>query len=151
MRRYVEAALDLRRAGSAYPFVTIERAGGRVIGSTRFGSITPRHRRVEIGWTWLGRPWQRTALNTETKYLMFAHAFEEMGCNRVELKTDALNEQSRRAILRLGAQQEGRLRSHTVTDTGRVRDTVYFSIIAEEWPGTRERLREMLGRQTAAG
>lgn len=144
MRVYVEHALAERDAGTAYPFATIERATGRVAGSTRFAAIVPTHRRLEIGWTWLGRPWQRTPLNTEAKFLMLRHAFDSMGCNRVELKTDALNENSRRAILRIGARQEGRLRSHMVTASGRVRDTVYFSVIAEEWPAVRRRLEEML-------
>ena len=141
---YVQSALREQHAGTALPFVTMERSSGRVVGSTRFGSIDLANRRVEIGWTWLARRWQRTPLNTEAKYLMLRHAFEELSCNRVELKTDALNEQSRRAIARIGGVEEGVLRSHMVTASGRVRDTVYFSIIAPEWPGVRALLEARL-------
>jgi RimJ/RimL family protein N-acetyltransferase len=140
MAAYVRAALDEQAAGRALPFATVHRPSGRVVGSTRFGAIEPAHRRVEIGWTWIARPWQRTAVNTEAKYLMLQHAFERWGCLRVELRTDRLNERSRRAILRIGAREEGILRSHLVTATGRVRDTVVFSIIAEEWPAVRAAL-----------
>lgn len=140
MALYVAAALLEREEGRSIPFAQVERATGRVAGSTRLGNLSPEHRRVEIGWTWLGRPWQRTALNTEAKRLLLAHAFEVLDCIRVELKTDALNEVSRAAILRLGAVEEGTLRRHMITGTGRVRDTVYFSILREEWPGVRDRL-----------
>ena len=102
--------------------------------------------KIESLWTWIARPWQRTVVNTEAKYLMLKHAFEELGCVRVELKTDARNERSRRAILRLGATQEGILRQHLVTSRGHVRDTVYFSILEREWPTVRERLEAMLDR-----
>ncbi len=144
MRRYVEAALTEQAAGHALPFVTIEKATGHVVGSTRFGNIAPAHRRVEIGWTWVAPAWQRTAVNTEAKKLMLAHAFETLGCIRVELKTDVLNTRSRRAIERLGAQQEGILRHHLITDQGRVRDTVYYSILAAEWPLVKAGLDERL-------
>lgn len=117
-----------------------------MIGSTRFGNISARDRRVEIGWTWLGRAWQRTPANTEAKLLMLRHAFEAMGCIRVELKTDALNQRSREAILRLGAREEGTLRRHAITDAGRVRDTVYFSILADEWPAVCAALAAKLAR-----
>ena len=146
LQRYVEEALELRRAGRALPFATIERAGGRAVGSTRFGNIEPAHRRVEIGWTWIAPPWQRTAINTEAKYLMLRHAFETWGCIRVELKTNALNEKSRRAILRIGAKEEGTFRHHMIVDTGRLRDTVYFSIIDDEWPTVKVRLQELLAK-----
>ncbi len=146
MRRYVEAALADRAAGHALPFATIEKATGAVVGTTRFGNMAAQHRRVEIGWTWIGRRWQRTAVNTEAKRLMLGHAFEAMGCGRVELKTDALNTASRRAIEKLGAQFEGLLRHHMVTATGRVRDTVYYSILAAEWPAVRARLDARLAR-----
>ncbi|MEL7170324.1 MAG: GNAT family protein [Bacteroidota bacterium] len=134
MRVYIEAALKGQRRGRMRPFATIHRASGRVVGSTRFGNIVPEHRRAEIGWTWVARPWQRTAVNTEAKGLMLRHAFEEMGCQRVEIKTDVLNARSRAAILRLGATEEGILRQHVVTATGRTRDTIYYSILADEWP-----------------
>lgn len=147
LARYVQAALAERDAGTSMPFATIERSTGRVVGSTRFGNIDVANRRAEIGWTWIARPWQRTALNTEAKYLMLRWAFEEFGCIRVELKTDALNVQSRTAIGRLGAVEEGVLRSHMITPTGRVRDTVYFSIVAPEWPAVRAGLEEKLSRR----
>ncbi len=144
LERYVDVALAQRDAGLALPFVTTDAATGQVIGSTRFGGIEPPHPRVEIGWTWLGRPWQRTAANTEAKYLMLRHAFDALGCLRVELKTDALNERSRRAILRLGAREEGVFRKHGVTGSGRVRDTAWYSIVDDEWPAVRARLEAML-------
>jgi N-acetyltransferase len=144
MAAYVERALYERLEGRALPFATVDAANGTVVGSTRFAAIEPAHRRVEIGWTWLARPWQRTAINTEAKYLMLRHAFEELGCIRVELKTDALNERSREAIRRLGATEEGVLRGHMITETGRVRDTAYYSILAAEWPGVRARLEERM-------
>ena len=146
MRRYVEAALAAQAAGTALPFATTEAATGRMIGSTRFGAAERVHRRVEIGWTWIGRPWQRTPVNTEAKYLMLGHAFETLGCVRVELKTDVLNQRSRKAMLRIGAREEGILRRHQITEGGRVRDTVYFSIVDDEWPAVKARLEEMLVR-----
>lgn len=146
LREYIEAALQSRQQGTALPFATIERASGRAIGSTRYGNIEMRDRRVEIGWTWVGRPWQRTAVNTEAKYLMLRHAFETLGCIRVELKTDALNERSRRAIQRIGAREEGVLRQHMITASGRLRDTVYFSVLDREWPEVKAALEARLQR-----
>jgi RimJ/RimL family protein N-acetyltransferase len=144
MRRWVEQALALRDAGSALPFATVERATGRVVGSSRFANMEPAHRRVEIGWTWVARPWQRTPINTEAKLLMLTHAFHALGCVRVELKTDALNARSRAAIARLGAVEEGTLRRHMITESGRVRDTVYFSVLDDEWPAVRAGLARRL-------
>lgn len=132
--RAVEKALDEQKRGESVPFGTVERASGRVIGSTRFMSIDRANLRVEIGSTWIAPAWQRTAINTEAKYLMLEHAFEVWKCARVELKTDALNQKSRQAILRLGAKEEGTMRRHVVTWTGRIRDSVYFSILDSEWP-----------------
>ncbi len=146
MRRYLDTALDERARGVSLPFAQVERAGGRVVGSTRLANYERQHRRVEIGWTWIGAPWQRTAVNTEAKRLLLAHAFDALGVNRVEIKTDALNLRSRAAVLRLGATEEGTLRRHMVADTGRVRDTVYFSIVAEEWPAVRAGLDARLAR-----
>jgi N-acetyltransferase len=146
MRRTVEEAVEARERGLALPFATVERASGRPVGSTRFANIDRANRRVEIGWTWIAPPWQRTAINTEAKLLMLRHAFEELGCIRVELKTDALNARSRAAIERLGAVEEGTLRQHTITATGRVRDTVYYSILESEWLEVRARLETALGR-----
>jgi N-acetyltransferase len=141
---FVGRALAARDAGTALPFATVERGTGRVVGSTRFANYERAHSRIEIGWTWIGREWQRTAVNTEAKLLMLGHAFEALGLRRVELKTDVLNERSRTAILRLGAVEEGILRQHTVTARGRVRDTVYFSILASEWPDVKARLSARL-------
>jgi len=146
MRAYIRKALDEQAAGVSLPFANIERASGRAAGCTRFGSIDVLNRRVEIGWTWVGREWQRSAVNTEAKYLMLRHAFETLGCMRVELKTDSLNERSRNAILRIGARQEGIFRNHMVTSSGRIRHTVYFSIIDEEWPAVKRSLEEKLAR-----
>jgi RimJ/RimL family protein N-acetyltransferase len=146
MRGYVESALELQRAGATLPFVTIERSTGRVVGSTRFGNYDPANRRIEIGWTWIARPWQRTAVNTEAKYLMLTHAFESLHCVRVELKTDVLNSPSRQAMLRIGAREEGVLRKHTLMWTGRYRDSIYYSILDEEWPDVKKQLERMLSR-----
>ncbi len=144
MQAYVAQALDERAEGRSMPFATIERATGTIVGSTRYGNIDLANRRVEIGWTWIGRPWQRTAVNTEVKLLMLSHAFDALGCIRVELKTDRLNERSRNAIRRLGASEEGTLRQHMVTAGGRLRDTVYYSILDGEWPEVRSRLQDRL-------
>jgi RimJ/RimL family protein N-acetyltransferase len=130
--------------------VTIEKGSGTIVGSTRFGGMDATHRRVEIGWTWIVREWRRTAVNTEAKYLMLRHAFEVLGCNRVEFKTDELNERSRTALRRLGAREEGVFRNHMVTVSGRVRNTVYYSIINSEWPEVKIRLEEKLHRPTGA-
>lgn len=134
MRAYLETALEAQAAGTAVPFATVEKATGRAIGSTRFANIDRINRHAEIGWTWLGKTWQRTAANTEAKYLMLRHAFEVLGCLRVEFKTDSLNERSHAALLRIGAQEEGHFRNHVITWTGRIRHTVYFSIIDSDWP-----------------
>jgi len=139
--RLVETAFAEQERGESIVFATVEKSTGRTIGSTRFMNIDRRNRRVEIGSTWIATAWQRTAVNTEAKYLMLRHAFEEWNCMRVELKTDALNAKSRNAILRIGAKEEGTLRRHLVTWTGRVRDTVYFSILDSEWPEVKKRLQ----------
>jgi N-acetyltransferase len=144
MASYVDQALAQQASGCALPFATIERASGRVVGSTRFHSFEPSQPRIEIGYTWIAPPCQRTGINTEAKYLMLRHAFEALGCIRVELKTDALNARSRAAILRIGATEEGTLRHHMVTVSGRLRDSVYFGIIAPEWPAVRARLEDRL-------
>lgn len=146
MRRYVETALADQRAGTALPFATIERATGTVVGTTRFGSAVHEHARVEIGWTWIAPPWQRTGVNTEAKYLMLRHAFEVLQTRRVELKTSALNARSRAAILRIGATEEGTLRKHMINADGSARHSVYFSVTDDEWPRVRARLEAMLTR-----
>ena len=145
LRRYLQAALREQEEGRSLPFATILQEGERVAGCTRFGNIERAHRRVEIGWTWVGVPYQRTVVNTEAKYLMMRHAFEVWGCNRVELKTNALNRRSRTAIARIGAREEGILRKHAISESGVPRDTIYFSVIDEEWPQVKARLEGMLG------
>ncbi len=146
LRAYVEDALALQRAGTALPFCIFSTETGEVIGSSRFGNYDPANRKVEIGWSWVGRRWQRTAANPEAKLLMLEYAFTELECLRVEFKTDALNARSRGALEKLGARQEGTLRSHMITSSGRRRDSVYFSILAEEWPEVR---RALVGRLAA--
>jgi RimJ/RimL family protein N-acetyltransferase len=149
MAAYIETALDEQKRGVSLPFALIEKATGRAIGSTRYGNIDRTHHRVEIGWTWVARDWQRSAVNTEAKYLLLRHAFETLGCIRVELKTDSLNERSRAAILRIGAREEGIFRNHMITASGRIRHSVYFSIVDSEWPAVKARLESMLNaRQT---
>jgi RimJ/RimL family protein N-acetyltransferase len=144
IRGYIRSALDAQAARLALPFATLLRDSGKVIGSTRFMNIDETHRRVEIGATWIASPWQRSAVNTEAKYLMLRHAFETLGCIRVELKTDALNQASRAAILRIGAKQEGILRQHMITWRGHLRDSVYFSILDSEWPNVKAGLERKL-------
>jgi N-acetyltransferase len=144
MAAYIGFALQEQATGRALPFAVVEKSSQRVIGSTRYGAIEPAHRRVEIGWTWLARPWQRTATNTEAKYLLLRHAFEALGCIRVELKTDALNERSRAAIQRIGGREEGILRNHMITASGRIRHTAYYSIVTDEWPEVKTNLERKL-------
>ena len=144
MRAYVETALAEQRRGVSLPFAIVDRARDVVIGSTRYGNIVPADHRLEIGWTWLTPSQQRTAANTEAKLLLLTHAFEALGAMRVEFKTDALNLQSRAAIARLGAVEEGTFRKHMLTASGRVRDSVYFSILDTEWPAIKARLTSKL-------
>jgi RimJ/RimL family protein N-acetyltransferase len=148
MAAYIAAALNAQAQGLEHPFVIIRKSSSQVVGSTRFYSIERDHRRVEIGYTWLAASAQRTRVNTEAKLLLLAHAFEVWGCIRVGFVTDVLNQQSRAAILRLGAKQEGVLRNHMVMPDGRYRDSVYFSIIEAEWPEVKARLEAKL-EQTA--
>src|SRR5262245_47407844 len=138
--RLVAQAFDEQERGASVVFTTVARDTGTIVGSTRFMNIDRANRHVEIGSTWIAPAWQRTAVNTEAKYLMLRHAFEQWQCLRVEFKTDALNERSRNAILRLGARQEGIFRKHMLTHTGRIRDSVYFRIVDSEWPAVRARL-----------
>jgi RimJ/RimL family protein N-acetyltransferase len=151
MAAYIRSALDAQAAGTALPFATVERASGRVVGSTRFMNIEVANRKVEIGSTWIARPWQRSAVNTEAKYLMLRHAFETWGCNRVELKTDSLNQRSRNAILRIGAQHEGIFRNHMVTWSGRLRHTAWYSIIDSEWPQVKLMLEAKFAPRESGG
>jgi RimJ/RimL family protein N-acetyltransferase len=144
--RYVERVLAEQENGASVAFATVAQESGEVVGGTRFMNIDATNRHVEIGSTWVVPAWQRTGVNTEAKYLMLRQAFESWGCARVEFKTDALNQQSRKAILRLGAKEEGRFRKHVITWSGRVRDSVYFSIVDSEWPEIKLRLEKRLGR-----
>ncbi len=146
MQRYLETALDEQNRGVSLPFATIEKSSNKVVGSTRFGNIATKDRRTEIGWTWIAKPWQRTFVNTEAKFLMLSHAFEVWHCIRVEFKTDFLNEQSRQAILRLGATEEGIFRQHIICQSGRLRDSVYFSILDSEWETVKRNLETKLGK-----
>jgi len=142
--KLVDKAFAEQERGESVVFATVERASGKTIGSTRFMNIDRANKRVEIGSTWIAPAWQRTAVNTEAKFLMLRHAFEVWGCIRVELKTDGLNQRSRNAILRIGAKEEGTLRRQLVTSTGRVRDTVYFSILDSEWPKAKAQIEQKL-------
>src|SRR5260370_24269408 len=126
MAAYIETALNEQERGTSLPFAIVEKATVRTIGSTRYGNIDRTHHRVEIGWTWVAREWQRTAMNTEAKYLLLMHAFETLRRIRVELKTDSLNERSRAPILRIGALEERTFRNHMITASRLIPDTVYF-------------------------
>lgn len=147
MSEYMEVGLRAARDGTGVPFVTIEKASGRVIGSTRFANYDAFNHRIEIGWTWIAKPWQRTAVNTEAKYLMMSHAFEQLGCVRVELKTDVRNQQSRNAMLRIGAREEGVLRKHMLRSNGTYRDSIYYSVLDDEWPEVKARLEAFMKRK----
>lgn len=146
VRSFIEDALRAQSNGTALPFAIVDRLTDTVVGSTRFANVETAHRRVEIGFTFLAPDAQRTRINTESKYLLLRHAFEQLGCIRVEFKTDALNEISRRAILRLGAREEGTFRNHMIVAEGRIRDTVYFSIIDRDWPVIKAGLEDKLAR-----
>ena len=140
MAHYIKEALDGQATGLELPFVIIQKPLGKVVGATRFYDIKRTHRGVAIGYTWLAASAQRTAVNTETKLLMLTHAFENWGCIRVEFFTDVLNDQSRKALLRIGAKEEAILRNHMILPNGRIRDSVCFSIIVEEWPKVKAQL-----------
>jgi len=140
LRSWAESALVGRETGGEFPFVTLDAATGRPIGSSRYMNIVPEHRRLEIGWTWVAPAWQRTGANREAKLLMLGHAFDTLGCRRVEFKTDSLNEPSRTALLGIGATFEGIFRNHMVMPGGRMRHSAYYSVIDDEWPSVRERL-----------
>ena len=146
LRRYLETAIAEQQRKVSLPFATIHRASGRVAGCTRFGNIVPEHKRAEIGWTWLGVDYQRTALNTEAKLLMFRHAFETWHLNRVELKTSLKNEKSKAAMRRLGLVEEGVFRKWMLNEDGSVRDNIWFSVIDDEWPAMQARLADKLAQ-----
>jgi RimJ/RimL family protein N-acetyltransferase len=150
LRAWLEVALAEQAEGRSLPYAIVERASGRVVGSTRFGDLDSENRRVEIGWTWIAPAWQRTVINTEAKYLMLRHAFEEWGCHRVALKTDVLNLRSRRAIERLGAQEEGVFRKYQRSQGGRMRDSIMYSILDSEWPDVKSGLERRLWQAPTA-
>ena len=143
-KAYVAQALAELDAGVSMPFVTIDRASGKAVGSTRYMNIEPPHRRLEIGTTWIGKSFQRTAINTEAKYLMLRHAFETLHCIGVDLRTHEKNVQSRAAIERLGAKLDGLLRNHRIMPDGSLRNTATYSIIESEWPEVKARLEARL-------
>jgi len=145
-QEYNARVLDEQARGLSVPFVTFRREPNQIVGTTRYMNMDLANRKVEIGSTWIAPQWQRTVINTEAKYLMLRHAFEVWNCVRVELKTDALNQRSRNAILRLGAKEEGTLRKHLLTWNGRQRDSVYFSILDTEWPQVKAQLESKLRR-----
>ncbi len=134
LEAYIQKALKERSAGQSYPFVTFDKLKNRFAGSTRYGNISIENKRVEIGWTWIGKEFQGTGLNTACKFELLKFAFEKLKFNRVELKTDALNQQSRKAMEKIGAKFEGVMRAHQITSTGRIRDSAYYSFLASEWP-----------------
>ncbi len=142
IRRWVKSVLS----GPDRPFVVIHLASGRVAGATRYMEIRPDQRGLEIGGTWYGSDFRRTSVNTECKYLLLRHAFEKLGCIRVQLKTDSRNERSQRAIERIGALKEGILRNHMILPDGYIRNSVYYSILDSEWPAVKQKLEKMLGQ-----
>lgn len=146
LRRWFDLALANAEAGTERPFATIDRVSGRAIGSSRYLSIVPEHRRLEIGWTWVATAFQRTGTNREAKLLQLTHAFETLGANRVEFKTHSLNERSRTALAGIGATFEGVFRNHMIMPDGSIRHSAYFSVIAEEWPDVKARLKAGLPR-----
>ena len=145
LRRWIEAALAAAAAGTEQPFATIELGSGRPIGSSRYMSIVPDHRRLEIGWTWLTPSWQGRGANREAKLLLLEHAFERLAANRVEFKTDSTNERARAALLGIGATFEGIFRNHMIMPEGRLRHSAWYSVVTEDWPVVKARLQASLG------
>lgn len=146
MKNWVLDILSRADKGTDLPFVAVHLASGRVAGATRYLNIVPKDRGLEVGGTWYGVDFQRSAVNTECKYLLLQHAFETLGCIRVQLKTDLRNERSQKAIERIGAVKEGVLRNHMILPDGRYRHSVFYSILDSEWPPVKKRLEELLHR-----
>jgi RimJ/RimL family protein N-acetyltransferase len=144
MRAWVTDLLGRAKKGTDLPFAVIHLASDQVAGATRYLNIVPKDRGLEIGGTWYGLEYQRTAVNTESKYLLMRHAFETFGCIRVQFKTDLRNERSQAAIERIGAVKEGVLRNHMIRPDGQLRHSVFYSVIESEWPGVRARLEAMM-------
>ena len=147
-RQWIEEALE---AENQLAFAVVETGKGKPVGSTRYLNIRPAHRSLEIGWTWLGSDWQRTVVNTQAKRLLLTHAFEQLGCLRVEFKTDLRNTRSQNALERIGATREGVLRRHMIVQDDHARDSVYYSVIREEWPAVKEHLAALLSREEQTG
>jgi len=148
MLRYIQNALDSQAAGTALPFVIVLQATGEIVGTTRCHSIVREHHRLEIAFSWVGVPWQRSPVNSEAKYLLLRYAFELTGCQRVEFKADRENQPSIRALLRIGAQQEDTLRRYMRSAHKGTRDVAIFSIIESEWPEVKARLEARLYNAT---
>ena len=146
MRDFIQYLLDQQAAGTDLPFAVIDNQTGRAIGMSRYMDIQPHNRGLEIGGTWYGAAYQQTAVNTESKFLLLRHAFEDLDCIRVQIKTDLRNERSQRAIERIGAVREGVLRDHMILPDGTLRSSVYYSILAREWPGVKAHLLKLLAR-----
>jgi RimJ/RimL family protein N-acetyltransferase len=144
MRQYIKTALDEQATGLCLPFVIVDKQSGKVVGSSRYHSLNRTNRRLVIGHTWIARNWQRTFVNTETKYLMLTHAFEALGCVRVEFIVNSINDRSRQAMLRIGAQHEAILRSYTIAKDGQPKDVALFSIINTDWPNVKANLEQKL-------
>lgn len=147
---FIDAALSAQAAGREQAFATVDRPSGRIVGSTRYLNIEPAHRRLEIGYTWLAPAWQKSAVNSEAKLLMLDHAFDRLGANRVEFKTDARNDPSRTALLGIGASFEGIFRRHMIVQQGVLRDSAYYSVIVDEWPAVRRHLEQRVERLSPA-
>ena len=143
-RGYIETALDYQRTGRLLPFAVVDRREGAVVGGTGLGNASTKDRRIEIGWTWLVVGSQGRGINTRAKYLLLEHCFESLSAHRVEFKTDATNSRACGALRKIGATLEGTLRSHTLMHDGRYRDTIYYSILADEWPRVRKHLRSLI-------
>jgi N-acetyltransferase len=146
MAKWVNVALENQAKGTELPFTVIHKADGQIVGSTRYMNIAKADYRLEIGSTWYGTAWQRTAINTHCKFLLLRHAFESLLCYRVEFKTDMLNERSRLALLRIGATQEGIFRNHMVMHDQRLRHSVYFSVLSIEWQTIKQNLLNLMNR-----
>lgn len=146
----IRTALDKQATLGDVPFAVVRLADGRAVGSTRYLEVQPANRSLEIGWTWYGPAARRTRINTECKLLLMRHAFDTLGCVRVQLRTDGRNQRSQLAMMRIGASYEGTLRKHRVNPDGYIRDTVFFGVIAEQWPAVRERMEWLLTRERRA-
>jgi len=145
--KYIHKAMDMRKKAGAMPFIILDKETSKVIGCTRYFNVDEENQRLEIGYTWYSKSYQRTSVNTECKYLLLSHAFEKLDAIAVEFRTHWHNHKSRAAIARLGAKQDGVLRNHVKSPDGSYRDTVVFSIINVEWPAVRQSLLFKLNEQ----